>query len=325
MIIPEFWAESRQLGRRDGRRVTVRRFGFSETSLEDAQRHADERAREALAQVLSGADLPRRELRRPYGGEDGLPIREEIVERHGEIVITRNSYGARCLNVRDVLFVDVDLEDAASEKASFAVGLVLVAIAVAAGAWRDSVWIGILGAFVAYVFAPTIAAVVVRIGRRLRGDPAASALGRIRRFAEAHPDWRMRIYRTPAGFRLLVLHRTFDALEAAVSECFDALGADPAYVRMCRAQRCFRARISPKPWRIGETNLSKVTRAVWPVTAEVAERRARWIERYESAALGHASCVFVEELGSSRSDARAEEVRRIHDDACRATSTLPLA
>jgi hypothetical protein len=39
----------------------------------------------------------------PYNGAAGVPIREEIVGRHGETVITRNSYGARCLNMPNVL------------------------------------------------------------------------------------------------------------------------------------------------------------------------------------------------------------------------------
>lgn len=61
----------------------------------------------------------------------------------------------------------------------------------------------------------------------------------------------------------MVLHRTFDPLDAAVSKCFQALGADPTYVRMCRNQRCFRARVSPKPWRIGiESHTEAASRRV---------------------------------------------------------------
>lgn len=325
MIIPEFWAESRRTGRRGKRRATVRRFGFSDESLVAAQRHADERAAEALEQILAGADLPRRELRRAYGGDDGLPIREEIVARHGEVVITRNSYGARCLNVSDVLFVDVDLDDAPSMRAFVVFGFALAALAVALGISRGSWWIGCVGVSAALALSPVILDELFRLGARVRGGAEAIALGRIRDFAAAHPSWRLRVYRTPAGFRVLVLHRTFDARDDAVTECFDALGADPAYVRMCRAQRCFRARISPKPWRVGEVNLSKVTRAVWPVTDEVAARRRQWIERYEGVARDYAACVFVEEHGSGRVDPHAESVRRIHDDACHAATRLPLA
>jgi len=57
--------------------------------------------------VLSGEKLIRREPKIPYKGAAGVPIREEIVSRHGETIITRNAYGARCLNTPNVLFADV--------------------------------------------------------------------------------------------------------------------------------------------------------------------------------------------------------------------------
>lgn len=47
-----------------------------------------------------------------YNGAQGVPIREEVLERHGDTVITRNGYGAKCLNTPDVLFADVDFDTA---------------------------------------------------------------------------------------------------------------------------------------------------------------------------------------------------------------------
>jgi hypothetical protein len=62
-----------------------------------AQAHADARAHEALNAIIAGQVLPRREVRSNYGVE-GVPIREQIVQRDGDVIITRNSYGALCLN-----------------------------------------------------------------------------------------------------------------------------------------------------------------------------------------------------------------------------------
>ena len=108
MIVPEFWAEGRVQHREPGKQVTVRRFGWSDQSISEAQNMADARARESLQRILTGAPAQRREPKVPYNGAEGVPIREEIVSRHGDEVITRNSYGARCLNTPKVLFVDVD-------------------------------------------------------------------------------------------------------------------------------------------------------------------------------------------------------------------------
>lgn len=95
MIVPKFWAEGRQQHRTKGRQVTVRRFGWSDTSQADAQQSADVRVKQALDRILSGEKLARTDPKIPYNGAAGVPIREEIVDRQGETIITRNSYGAR--------------------------------------------------------------------------------------------------------------------------------------------------------------------------------------------------------------------------------------
>lgn len=78
-----------------GRGVTLRRFGWSDTSAADAQTQAELRVTEAAQRAASGETVPRRDLKRTYNGAQGLPIREEVLARHGEAVITRNAYGAR--------------------------------------------------------------------------------------------------------------------------------------------------------------------------------------------------------------------------------------
>ncbi|EMI20719.1 transmembrane protein [Rhodopirellula maiorica SM1] len=79
MIVPEFWAESRIQKRDSNRQVTVRRFGWSDISPEEAQRHADDRVRDAFNRIDRGEKLPRREKKVRYNGADGLPIREEVI------------------------------------------------------------------------------------------------------------------------------------------------------------------------------------------------------------------------------------------------------
>src|SRR5699024_5859258 len=120
---------------------------------------------------------------------------------------------------------------------------------------------------------------------------------RIARFLESHPDWSLRLYRTPAGLRLLAMHRPFAPDDPEVAECFAALGVDPAYARMCLRQRCFRARVSAKPWRIGIDDHIQPRRGAWPVAPEWEAPRAAWVARYEEAAQGYAACRFVETLG----------------------------
>ncbi len=296
-----------------------------DVSQDEAQALALARAKEAFQRVASGEALDRRESKMAYNGADGVPIREEILRREGETIITRNSYGAQCLNTPDVLFADVDFTGSAAVWMTCAILLLFLAIAIGIGWSRDSVKAGLFAAAAALVLAPKVARVLHHAQDRASGGAEKRARKRIAAFAAAHPDWRLRLYRTPAGFRVLAMHRTFDPAEPAVAEFFSALGTDPVYVRMCANQHCFRTRVSPKPWRIGIADHLRPRPGVWPVAPERMPLRQRWVEEYERKATGYASCHFVEELGNGTVHPAPAAVQRLHDALSRADSTLPLA
>lgn len=325
MIVPQFWAEERIQYRSGKKQITVRRFGWSDVSQEEAQALALARAKDAFQRVATGEALDRREPKVAYNGADGVPIREEILRREGEVIITRNSYGAQCLNTPDVLFADVDFSGSAGMRMTCAMLLLFLAVAIGLGWSQHSVKAGLIAAAVALVLAPKVARVLHAAQDRASGGAEKRARKRIANFATAHPDWRLRLYRTPAGFRVLAMHRTFDPAEAAVAEFFDALGTDPVYVRMCGNQHCFRARVSPKPWRIGIADHLRPRPGVWPVAPERMPLRQQWVEEYERKATGYAACHFIEELGNGTVHPAPAAVQRLHDALSRADSTLPMA
>ncbi len=325
MIIPQYWAEGRVRHRDRNRQITVRRFGWSDTSPEEAQSNADARAREALQRMLAGENLERREPKIPYNGAEGVPIREEIVSRHGKTIITRNSYGARCLNTPDVLFVDMDFEEGPGVALSLAVFAIVPIVAVVTGRVTHSTPVGVACFVVmAFLIRPILLG-LHRMQLAASGGSEGIARKRLTSFIAKHPDWHLRLYRTPAGFRVLAMHRTFNPEEPEVAECFRALGADPVYVRMCLNQQCFRARVSPKPWRIGIGNHIRPERAVWPIDPEKIPAREKWIANYESAARAYASCRFVESMGSKAEHPDARSVQELHDRFCQAATGLPIA
>ena len=333
MIVPSFWAEATAQYRRRGKQITIRRFGWSETSEEDAQQCAQARVDEALASAISGEPLVRRERKVPYNGGNGLPIREEVVARFDETVITRNSYGARCLNTPGVLFADIDFPDSAGLRLVGAVALLLLAagagvvyLLAAGGSRTSNLWIALgIAVLLTLSLASTIANLVHRMAVWTRGGPEAIALGKIRRFMSKRSDWLVHVYRTPAGLRLLATHRLFDPLEPEVAECFQELGTDPVYVAMCLNQHCFRARLSAKPWRIGIEGRPTPRPGVWPVSPERLPQRRAWLERYDRAAAGFAACRYIESIGKGISAPAARAVQQLHDELCQARSGLPIA
>jgi hypothetical protein len=227
-----------------------------------------------------------------------------------------------------VFFADIDFSAKPSRLAILAVSLVLwIVVAVGLKVGFDqtltrSIMIGFAAAlFLGYAFASGLQRAMLA----LNGGHEGVARKRIAAFLAQRPDWRLRVYRTPAGLRLLALHRLFDPREADVTTAFDALGVDPTYARMCSNQNCFRARLTPKPWRLGLPRLRPPYAAAWRLEHAELPGRREWIAEYGRASEGRAACRFVETLGSGRVDAVAEHVQQLHDLMCQAERDLPLA
>lgn len=326
MLIPYYWAESRLQTKAKGKQVTVKRWGWSDISQADAQAHAEKRAAEAMERIQRGETLRRRDRIEVYGSEDGMPIREEVVSRHGDIAITRNSYGALCLNTPNVFFADVDAEWEGELNVPLRGCLAILLGAVALGVILKSAPVAIVF-FIVVLWLSFFITGWINRRRRPVGEAKAKAdnLAAIRQFSAAHPQWHLRVYETPAGYRILAMHDVFDPQGQAAKEALESLNSDKRFARMCALQSCFRARVSPKFWRIGYRPKQILPKSKWPYPAEHIERRKAWVAGYEALTPGFASCRFLERLGSHEVHPEAETVRALHDRLCQADSTLPLA
>lgn len=333
MQIPEFWAELRLEGNVEGKKRVVRRFGWSEQSQKVAQIHAQERAVTALAELQQGKLVPSHERKLPYGGL-GLPIREEIVARNGDDIITRNGYGARCINEPDVLFADIDIERPHGPVPAFGcmhTGIVFSFVAIVITGMAAPPAVAISVAAVALIALAMLYRRGIKAFHLQRNAFEAQHPGKteeevranIREFINNLPGSRFALYKTPAGLRLLALHRTYDPVSEEVQTMFRALGTDPAYAQMCALQACFRARVSPKPWRMGMPR--SPNRRVWPIPEKMLRKCKAWISEYETRSMVYASCQWLGELGSGKVHDRCKQVQRIHDEMSQAHANLPIA
>lgn len=325
MIVPEYWAEAKRQIVQDNRRLTVRRFGWSDENEAAAQEHAQTRLDEAIEHIVAGEQTLLREPKVAYNGADGLPIREEIISRHDDTVITRNGYGALCLNTPDVLFADVDAP-AASGCLLYFYTLFLYAAGyfVLARMFADarSIWLFLLGAI---FFVTIFGSLWHLLVNRLAGTPKDVARKRIEKFSKQSPNWSLRLYETPLGWRVLVTHATFDPRSDEVRAFFNKIGTDPIYVRMCFNQNCFRARVSPKPWRIGIPDHLRPRPGVWPVSAERLPDRVKWVRNYDQTAQDFAACRFETTLGNAAACSEATAIIWLHDRLSDAQSRKPIA
>jgi len=324
MIVPEYWAEARTQKIINGKQVTLKRFGWSDSSEADAQTKAQKRVDEAFSKLESGEKVRKIDHKVPYNGAEGLPIREEIISRHNDSVITRNSYGALCINTPDVAFADIDyISEPNSILLAVSALLILASgtgLALYIQSW--SVFFGTL--FAALLFTTSLARLFHKYIISSKGGQDSLALKPIREFSDNHPDWHLRVYKTPMGYRVLVMHKTFSPTDDDTLTFFKSIHSDPLYVKMCKNQQCFRARVSPKPWRIGLPRITSGT-GVWPIKPERMPERTQWVAKYEKLSRDYAACAFLEKLGSNTSNPKTEHIQKLHDEYCQSDKDLPIA
>lgn len=258
---------------------------WSDSSPAQAQTLAQEAAQQMADRIRRG-DIPQRH----HGYYPGRPFREQVLREirraNGDLaaVITRNSYGCLVLNTARVMFLDVDLAEPKPP-----------------------------GGLLKRLFGKPDAA--------QPNDGAANAIAKAELWARKNPDCGWRIYRTRAGLRLLATHSLFDP-ERDTAAVFDALGVDALYRQLCKTQKCFRARLTPKPWRCGVHE--KPER--WPWLTPKAEKQFQsWESGYQSACAEFATCELVRTLGDGNVHPDIQDVIKVHDETTRVESKLPLA
>ncbi|MCB1126208.1 MAG: hypothetical protein KDM81_06915 [Verrucomicrobiae bacterium] len=266
---------------------SVRCWGWSETSAAEAEARARERVARVAQRMEAGEELPH-----GYGYPD-RPMREPVLREfrddQGELTaaLTRNGYGCVVLNTARLMFVDIDLEEN---------------LTASIGRWFKSLF-----------------------GERKAPSKRVSLEERLQAIAtwtQSRPGWGWRVYQTRAGLRLLASHAWFDPKSNDTQTVFEELGADPLYARLCRNQECFRARLTPKPWRCGW----HACRVRWPFRDPRAQGAyAKWEQSYLRKAAQRATCRFLHTLGNETVLGEAADLIQLHDETTRAESGLPLA
>jgi len=154
------------------------------------------------------------------------------------------------------------------------------------------------------------------------GGSAGHGLDQIRRAASSAGLGGIRVYRTAAGFRLLATDREFAPSSSEAESAMRAVGADPSFVQLCKVQDSFRARLTPKPWRVGHHAPpgDYPREQGWQQSAF-----DEWLRQYERAAASKATCQFVETIGSASVHPDVAPILALHDEQTRVDSSLPLA
>ncbi len=283
MKIPHYWVkEQRLLFKGEANEFLATCWGDSDESEAKAREKAKQKLENMSHRLSQGESLDN------YLYSD-RPIKEEIIKEYtdadGEVdaMVTRNNYGALVLNTQSAMFIDIDDKPQSSS----------------IGAWFKSVFFG--------------------------QKPVSSrdlAIDALKAWHQTHPSWGFRVYETFKGLRALVTHDLFSPQQSDVQKTLQTLGADPIYLKLCKAQDCFRARLTPKPWRLNMDNF----RNHYPKT-EAEERDAflTWLSNYEDLSYQYATCHLLETIGSSQIHPRIKSLIDIHDRYTQAMTEKSLA
>ena len=120
------------------------------------------------------------------------------------------------------------------------------------------------------------------------------AMQRVQQWTASRPELAVRVYRTHAGLRLLVTNHTFDPTSPETIQLLQEVGSDKLYIQLCKAQASFRARLTPKPWRVG---IRPPTVRFPYENADAAAELKHWVGNYDMASRQAAVCKLIQTTG----------------------------
>lgn len=145
-------------------------------------------------------------------------------------------------------------------------------------------------------------------------------LKRIHAYQQRHPSLVFLVYETCAGLRFIIGNREIKPNAPEVNVLFKALKVDPLYQRLCHSQSSFRARLSPKPWRI---NMSHPPSRFPHIDPEQLHDFDLWLQTYQLTSSHYATTHFLAAFGESKIPDNIQRVLDVHNKyACRQGAPL---
>ena len=132
-----------------------------------------------------------------------------------------------------------------------------------------------------------------------------------------YQEYGFRLYETYQGARVIVLGKDFEPQDRETRKTMSEFNCDRLYMTLCQKQRCFRARLTPKPQRM---NMPRY-KVQFPRSGDDVELQ-QWLADYERESRHFNVCKFIEQVGARHS---INDVVRLHDEITGANFRQPLA
>ena len=306
MEIPRYWkqiVEKATFSQSKSLHLTI--WGHSNHSYEEAGKNAKSRL-ERVKNLLNSDSKAEEDFYYPVSGV----IHEDILETINsddkqKNLVTRNHYFSQVLNTSHMMFVDMDVPLKELKKKTF--------------------WNKLLGK----------SKEIDEFNKKETKNQFAKAFRKIESFVDQHPEFSFRVYRTYAGYRLIATHKLISPTSDEAKNIFMSLGADKLYSKLCQIQKCFRARLTPKFWRLPDKFKDKpgirfclkpgMFESMTPEQEAQVTYYKEWIKQYEKSHTSHATCRYIKTLGSTKILDQLKPLIQHHDKVTQAESRKPLA
>ena len=289
MVIPKYWAKAEaKVSLKSGLPFTISCWRYSNESQNAAESLAVAAANQRAATLSSG-------IKEPSEYPD-QPPREEVVKEFTDIngnqigAVTRNSQGALILNCASLAIVDIDMTTASFGSVIRSLKNLFSKPKVPKGKNKFKAWEVLATEHLNNLFAKS-------------------------------KGWTGKLYRTKAGLRLFVTHSNLNPQDPGLVSFMKGCRVDPLYFKLCQVQKSFRARLTPKPIRLG----LKRPGVEFPYNDEDQLKLKDWLPRYEKASQEFATCEFVQSFGATSMPSQFTEMISYHDEVAKVGSSLPLA
>ena len=311
MLIPKYWKRitksvdgldmskcDRHWGK--GNEAYINAWGYSNQSEADALDNARSRLNETINAIQGARDD---NFYYPLAA-----MREDIIRKidcqDGDAVISRNRYGALVLNTNRLMFIDIDTPVIIKGEPNF-----LQRLFGKKFVWKD-------------------------VTEQDKQGFIAEKVKAFENFAKLNRDVGFKIYKTFAGLRVMVTHKAFDACSTEAQQLFDAFGTDPLYQKLCQSQKCFRARLTPKRWRMVTKDLPPCPELKFRITQDMLESWSatdeqrlknydQWTKAYDKASEKYSTCELISQVGNPVISSELSSLIQLHDEytnACRGFS-----
>lgn len=276
MNVFKYWVKKSVLIEINGKKINKNFFEGSNVSKIEAENNLNNKLNQLIEDFKKSIlKKPRERDKIKIAEYQNVNIVEDLILEliENKAYVTRNYYGAEVINVENIMFLDIDFSSSILsykspyekisllEKIKFALGIDKKRIQEKKDKNNE--------------IKKELEKINLEFNLK-KNRANINIFYHLKYILKNYKDLLFIIYKTSAGLRLVEVTKKWDAKDKNTIELMNQFGCDKSYVALCMKQNCFRARITPKPYRL---NIEKLN-IIYPYEENEKEKINNWLYQY---------------------------------------------